>query len=170
LIEQILEYERRSYMQSLLVRLDKMTMAASLEARTPFLDYRFVNWSKGLPARYKIGAGLETKRILKERAATFFSRELVYRRKVGFGVPLTHWFREQAQFKDILMDIGSGNSLCTALFPAAAIKRMVDEHIARKSDHTEVLWALTNLHLWNRCMGAASGELLRETSATPVTA
>lgn len=149
-IERLLEYERYSYMQSLLARLDKMSMASGLEARTPFLDFEMVLWSKRLRSSDKIGLGLGNKVLLKGLAVQTFSKQLVYRGKVGFGVPLRDWFREEPVFKDALVDIASPNSFVCSLVPRTAVLRLLDSHIKRRSDETEALWGLLNLELWAR--------------------
>jgi asparagine synthase (glutamine-hydrolysing) len=155
-LEQLLEYERRSYMQSLLLRLDKMSMAHGLEARTPFLDYRLVLWSKTLSTRSKVGFGWANKPLLKTEAARSFSRELVYRPKVGFGVPLTLWFREQPAFKALLAEMRSQSSLVSTLFPSEVVARLIDEHSRAIRDHTEALWVLLNIHLWKDAVARAA--------------
>ena len=155
-LEQLLEYERRSYMQSLLLRLDKMSMAHGLEARTPFLDYRMVLWSKMLPARSKVGFGWANKPLLKKEAAHSFSRKLVYRPKVGFGVPLALWFRQQPTFKALLADMGSQGSLVSTFFPRDVVARLIDEHSRAIRDHSEALWVLINIHLWKDAVARAA--------------
>jgi asparagine synthase (glutamine-hydrolysing) len=147
-LEQLLEYERRSYMQSLLLRLDKMSMAHGLEARTPFLDYRLVLRSKIFAARSKIGFGWSNKPLLKQEAARSFSRELVYRPKVGFGVPLAQWFRQQPALKALLADMCGQASLVSTFFPRDIVARLIDEHSRAVRDHAEALWVLLNIHLW----------------------
>jgi asparagine synthase (glutamine-hydrolysing) len=151
-LEQLLEYERRSYMQSLLLRLDKMSMAHGLEARTPFLDYRLVLWSKTFPQFTKVGFGWANKPLLKKEAARYFSHELVYRAKVGFGVPLTRWFREQQSFKDLLSDMCRPESLVSNFFPQGVVRGLIHEHSRGAADHTEALWVLLNIHLWKDAM------------------
>lgn len=154
-LEQLLEYERRSYMQSLLLRLDKMSMAHGLEARTPFLDYRLVLWSKTFPTVTKVGWGWTNKPLLKREASRYFSRELVYRPKVGFGVPLTQWFREQPLFRELLADMSTPSSMTAGLFPAGVVTRLVDEHVSAARDHTEAIWVLLNIHLWRDAVARA---------------
>lgn len=156
-LEVLLEYERRSYMQSLLLRLDKMSMAHGLEARTPFLDFELVLWSKQAGTRAKIGSGFGNKNLLKAEAEKHFSTELVRRRKVGFGVPLREWFRTQAEFRDMLDDIATPNSYAASIWPLQTLRRLVAEHRESRMDHTEALWALLNIELWaTRVLGRAA--------------
>ena len=79
--------------EHLLMRVDKMTMAHSVEARVPFLDHDVVEFSDRLPASYKLDGGLG-KRVLKTAASRFLDRETVYRKKQGFGAPMDQWFAE----------------------------------------------------------------------------
>ena len=148
-LEALLEYERRAYMQSLLIRLDKMSMAHGLEARTPFLDFEMVLWSKRVGQRAKIGNGFGNKLLLKAEAKKHFSTGLVQRRKVGFGVPLCEWFRTQAEFGDMLDSLVSPNSYVASVWPLKILRMLVTEHREAKHDHTEALWALLNLELWS---------------------
>lgn len=149
LVEFLLEYERSSYMKSLLLRLDKMTMAHGLEARTPFLDFELVLWSKQLGSSEKVGLGWENKRVLKKEAVRHFSTRLVKRRKVGFGVPLSEWFRHQSAFRGMLADLGQPGSFVSSIMPVAQIRALVHEHCQEGANHTEALWGLLNLELWS---------------------
>lgn len=148
-LEVLLEYERRAYMQSLLLRLDKMTMAHGLEARTPFLDFEMVLWSKQAGKRAKIGSGFGNKLLLKTEAEKHFSTGLVQRRKVGFGVPLREWFRTQPEFRDMLDAMASPNSYAASLWPLKTLRTLVSEHRDGRTDHSEALWALLNIELWS---------------------
>lgn len=151
-LEFLLEFERRSYLKSLLVRLDKMTMAHGLEARTPFLDFELVLWSKQLRPSDKVGLGWQNKRLLKNEATRHFSRRLVHRRKVGFGVPLRDWFRSQPQFRDMLADACASGSFIASVLPIELVKAMVSEHCEGGIDHTEALWSFLNLEIWAATM------------------
>lgn len=159
-LERLLEYERASYLKSLLLRLDKMTMAHGLEARTPFLDFELVLWSKRLKAGDKLGLGWENKRVLKREAERHFSRDLVRRRKVGFGVPLATWFRGQSEFRDMLSGMSQAGSFLSGILPIERVRKLVDEHIAQTHSHTEAIWALLNLEVW-------AGTMLKNPGAKP---
>jgi asparagine synthase (glutamine-hydrolysing) len=151
-LEGLLEYERRSYLKSLVIRLDKMTMAHGLEARTPFLDFQLVLWSKGLPSSAKVGLGLQNKRLLKAEAARHFTRGLVYRRKMGFDVPLGEWFRTEPGLRDMLAQVVSANSFVGSALPIDAIRDLVTDHCEREIDQSEALWSLLNLECWASSM------------------
>ena len=149
-LEFVLEYERRSHLQSILARLDKMTMAHGLEARAPFMDYQLILWAKRLNAWAKVGPGWQNKRLLKREAARHFSRTLVYRGKVGFGVPLQTWFRREPRFREMLAVLGEPNSFVSGLFDRSVIRTIVDDHCVKSIDRTAQLWALLNLEVWAR--------------------
>jgi asparagine synthase (glutamine-hydrolysing) len=151
-LERLLEYERNSYMKSLLVRLDKMTMAHGLEARTPFLDFELVLWSKQMQRSDKLGIGWQNKSALKDEAVRHFSRQLVHRGKVGFGVPLSEWFRSQPEFRDMLADFCRPGSFVASILPVEVARTLVSEHCEKGISHTEALWGLLNLELWSASM------------------
>src|SRR5262249_41292393 len=79
--------------EHLLMRVDKLTMAHSVEARVPFLDHDVVEFATRLPPSYKL-SNATGKKILKEAAAPYLDHDMIYRRKQGFGAPMDDWFRE----------------------------------------------------------------------------
>jgi asparagine synthase (glutamine-hydrolysing) len=149
-LDTVLAYDRATYLPTLLHRLDRTTMASGVEARVPFLDYRLLEWSKTLPAARRVLRGRQNKVILKELAARRFPRGMIYRRKMGFDVPVAAWLRDRrglGRYLDLLTDDtfrGRG------LSDAVGVGRLVDEHLRREADHADVLWALINLELWRR--------------------
>jgi len=130
----------------LLVKVDIATMANSLEARSPFLDHKVIEFAASLPSNLKM-RGFETKSLLKKVAARLVPREVVYRRKMGFGVPIAHWFRgEMSDFlKGTLL---SEKALGRGIIRPERIKAYVDEHVDGKFDHSFRLWTLLMLELW----------------------
>jgi asparagine synthase (glutamine-hydrolysing) len=149
-LRQLLHFDQHTYLPGLLARLDKMSMAGSLECRVPFLDYRMVEWSAALPDRYKIKLGRMNKVIVKKVAERWLPREIVYREKVGFGVPLAEWFRNPhglGRYLDVLTDKSFRER---GFFDAKSVDRLVGEHLHEGLDHHEILWGLVNLELWCR--------------------
>jgi len=163
-IEAILEYERRTHLMSILMRLDKMTMAHGLEARAPFMDYELVLWSKAIQFKQKVGLGWENKRLLKRVAARRFSNALVYRPKVGFGVPLGRWFRMERRFRELLASLCEPSAFVCSMMPRHAIQAIVADHCELGRDRTAALWLLLNLEIWAQVMLKAPqpAELLTE--------
>ncbi len=130
----------------LLVKVDIATMANSLEARSPFLDHKVIEFAATLPAGMKM-RGFQTKSLLKKVAARLVPREVVYRRKMGFGVPIGKWFR--GEMKDFMRSILlSEKSLKRGIIKPEMIKRYVDEHTNAERDHAFQLWTLLMMELW----------------------
>lgn len=148
-IAQLLYVNARTYLPGdLLVKTDRMTMAASLEARSPFLDTRLIEFAASLPPEIKL-RGSTTKHVLKRAMEGVVPRELIRRRKHGFGVPLGGWFRGDlaAWLRDALL---APESLGRGYFHPDAVRRLVDEHQSGRRDHAHRLWTLLTLELWHR--------------------
>ena len=130
----------------LLVKVDIATMANSLEARSPFLDHNVIEFAASLPGSMKM-RGLQTKSLLKKVAARLVPRDVIYRRKMGFGVPIGKWFR--GEMKDFLREaLLSERSLQRGIIRPEVLRRYVAEHIEAERDHTFQLWAFLMLELW----------------------
>ena len=130
----------------LLVKVDIASMANSLEARSPLLDHEVIEFAASLPEDVKM-KGFETKSLLKKVAARIVPKEVIYRRKMGFGVPINHWFR--GEMKDFLREVLlSEKSLKRGIIKPEMLKKYVEEHISAKSDHAQQLWTLLMLELW----------------------
>ena len=130
----------------LLVKVDIASMANSLEARSPLLDHEVIEFAASLPASIKM-KGFQTKSLLKKVAARLVPKEVIYRRKMGFGMPLNHWLR--GEMKDFLREILlSEKSLKRGIIKPEMLKRYVEEHISAQSDHVHQLWTLLMLELW----------------------
>lgn len=130
----------------LLAKVDIASMAVSLEARSPLLDHKLIEFAASLPEAMKFrGAG--TKRFLKKVASHFVPREVIYRRKMGFSVPMTHWFRGELGgfLRDTLL---CETSLRRGLFRPDVVRKMVEDHISGKQDSTTQLYTLLMLELW----------------------
>ena len=130
----------------LLVKVDIASMANSLEARSPFLDHKVIEFAASLPESLKM-SGVETKSFLKKVAATLVPKEAIYRRKMGFGVPVGKWFRGEMKgfVREILL---SEVSLKRGIIRPEMLRRYVDEHTAGERDHAFRIWALLMLELW----------------------
>ena len=132
----------------LLVKMDIATMASSLEARSPFLDWHLAEFAAKLPSEYKV-KGNTSKYILKKAVAGLVPAENMHRPKQGFAVPVGGWFR--GELKDFLADhILSSRFTARGLFRADAVKRLFDEHQRGAGDHAHHLWTLLMLELWFR--------------------
>lgn len=132
----------------LLVKVDIASMANSLEARSPFLDHNLIEFAATLPESLKM-RGFGTKTLLKKVAARLVPREVIYRKKMGFGVPVGKWFR--GEMKDFLADILlSERSLTRGVVKPEALHKYVREHTSSERDHSYQLWTLLMLELWYR--------------------
>lgn len=130
----------------LLVKVDIASMANSLEARSPFLDHKVMEFAASLPENLKMKR-LETKSLLKKVAARLVPKEVVYRRKMGFGVPIGNWFR--GEMKDFVKDVLlSEKSLKRGIIRPEILERYVNEHLKAERDRTYQIWTLLMLELW----------------------
>ena len=132
----------------LMTKVDIASMAHGLETRPPFLDHRVVELAARMPAAYKMRCG-RGKRILKEAFADLLPEAIRRRRKMGFGVPLDHWFRGPLAdlTRDVLLD---DKTLARGFFRPDVVRRYVEEHLQGRFDHSYRLWALLFFELWQR--------------------
>jgi asparagine synthase (glutamine-hydrolysing) len=133
--------------EDVLTKVDRMSMAHSLEARVPLLDHRLVEFAFTLPDSLKIDPKGGGKRILKELAATLVPPEVIYRPKKGFGVPLAEWFRHE--LCEVISDLN--NSPVSQVFDfidRRFIQEMIRDHVAENVDHAERLWSVLMFQNW----------------------
>ena len=131
----------------LLMRVDKMTMATSVEARVPFLDHHLVEYAMGIPVNLKI-KGASGKHILKHALEEVLPSDLLYRPKRGFGAPIREWFRGASG--EMLGGLIMNSSIRRrSLFDYTFITRLIDEHQRGARDWSFHLWALLNVSLWH---------------------
>jgi asparagine synthase (glutamine-hydrolysing) len=132
----------------LLTKVDIASMAVGLECRSPLLDHKVVE----LAARMPIGVKQTLKKgklVLVETFRDLIPSDIQTRKKMGFGVPIDHWFR--SELKDLLHDVLlSDRCLSRGLLNADTVRRLVEEHTSAKFDHAYRLWNLLCLELWQR--------------------
>lgn len=139
----------------LLVKGDRMSMGASIEARVPFLDPRVVEFAASLVPAFKV-SGLRTKILLKKLAERYAPPEAIYRRKVGFTVPLTDWF--VGPLRDFVRGVLlSERCLARGYWRPDAVARIVNEHLDRRVDREQAVWSLLALEVWHRLYVDADG-------------
>lgn len=146
-VERLMEADLDSYLPcDILPKLDICSMAASLELRSPFLDYRVAEFAASLPRRYK-QAGKTRKRILKDAFKELLPRDMGRRRKRGFGVPMAAWLRGSwlPLAKSRLLE---GRAVETGLLDKRAVQRLLDEHAANLADRGYALFSLLMLELF----------------------
>lgn len=134
--------------EDVLVKVDRMSMANSLEVRSPLLDHEMAEFAASLPVALKV-SGNTGKLILKRYAERLLTPELINRPKQGFSVPLADWFKGQAA--DMLRELmDQERELVGQLFRAETISRWLDQHAQGKVNHAERLWSVLMLLQWHR--------------------
>lgn len=132
----------------LLSTVDRMSMAHSLESRSPLIDYKVTEFAASIPADLKL-KGKNLKYILKKVAAKYLPMELIHRQKQGFGFPLGIWMR--TDLKQFMVNLFAQSKFVElGIFDQRYIMQLVHEHISGKSDHNFRLWILINLEIWYR--------------------
>ncbi len=140
---------REYLLNDLNVKMDRCTMANSLEARSPFLDAPLTEYAAWLPDRYKL-RGRTSKYILKKAFQGLLPVEILKRGKMGFGVPLKRWFRNDIH--DFVQDtLGSSSARIFDYLEAGAVQRFVVQHLSGDEDWSNHLWLLLTLEIWLRC-------------------
>lgn len=131
----------------LLMRVDKITMSVSLEARVPYLDHELVEFSSAIPTRWKIHNG-QTKHILKQAVRGLVPDWVIDRPKVGFGAPMQQWMRP-GSFLDHVESVVMGSSLRQrGLFNYGRIKNLIEAQRSRSQQNGAYIWTLYNLSAW----------------------
>jgi asparagine synthase (glutamine-hydrolysing) len=141
IISQVQYLDMKTYLVGdILTKVDRASMAHALEVRVPFLDHKLMEWVSGLPASFKL-RGTEGKFMLKRALDPYLPRDMMYRRKMGFSIPLAEWFRGPLKEK-LTCALTSQRMADTGLFDMAFVKRMVDDHASGRRDFSASLWSL----------------------------
>jgi len=132
---------------SVLMKIDKMSMATSLEVRVPFLDHEVVELCASIPANLKL-KGLTTKYILRKalKKYKFLPENIIYRGKQGYSLPVKNWLREE--LKDYMIDLFKRSPVIKENFNSSYLSALIKEHLEFKHNHNHILWALISLGLW----------------------
>jgi len=148
-LDRILAIDFASYLpDDILVKVDRMTMAHSLESRAPLLDHRLVDFATRLPAHMRIRDG-RGKHLLRSAAARWLPADVLTKRKQGFAVPLAAWFR--GPLRELATDVIASRAFRErGLVDAQAAERCLRDHIAGIDDLSEPLWLILSLELWAR--------------------
>lgn len=138
----------------ILTKVDRASMAHALEVRVPLLDHRFVEWVSGLPSTVKLKGG-EGKDIFKKSLKPYLSDDILYRKKMGFSIPLGAWLRGplREQVRAAVLDPAL---LDTGIFNEEYLKQMVDQHNAGTRDHTVSLWSVLMFDAFLRTSGVSA--------------
>ena len=149
-IDQMMYVDTKTYMVGdILTKVDRMSMATSLEVRVPLLDHVFVEWATGLPAEWKLRGG-QQKYILRKLAERVgVPHEALHRPKQGFALPLVHWIRYE--LKDLILSVLlEPRTLQRGYFDPAGVRRLLDDHFRGHRDYSAGIWRLLMLELWHR--------------------
>jgi len=153
----------------LLTLVDRMTMAHSLESRSPLIDYKIVEYAASIPAELKLKHN-NLKYVLRKLAGRYLPADIINRKKVGFGFPLAIWMRTDLKYFLINL-FEQSRFIELGIFNRDYIRRIIQEHISGKVDHNFRIWILINLEIWYRLyfqnetisgMEAFTEELLRK--------
>lgn len=149
-LSRLLFLDTKTYLNGdILTKVDRMSMATSLEVRVPMLDHEFVEWVTSLPVEWKYRGGAR-KQILKKLAERVgVPSEVIHRRKQGFQLPLVEWMRSGAKSKfwEILLE---PRTLQRGYFKRAAVEALIDEHVRGRRNRSGMLWRMLVLELWHR--------------------
>ena len=132
---------------ALLVKADRVAMAHSLEARSPFLDHELLELAARLPTRWKL-RGTTTKWILRDLFRDFLPAKIAGRGKLGFSVPLARWFAGPSY--GAVCDILGTGARCHRFLQANHISKLIEENRTGRFDHGKKIWALLVLETWLR--------------------
>ena len=124
----------------ILTKVDRASMAHALEVRVPLLDHKLMEWVSGLPSGMKLKGG-EGKYLLKKTLEPHLPNDVLYRPKMGFGVPLANWFRGPLKNR-LRSSITEGGLADTGLFNQSYLEQLVGQHLSGRRDHSAVLWSL----------------------------
>lgn len=147
-LERILYLSMKLYLQDdILTKVDRASMANSLEVRCPLLDQELVEFACNLPMHYKLN-GLKTKYLLKKAADGILPEGIVNRPKKGFGIPLSRWLT--GELKDFTLDYLSERRITKqGFFHYPYIKTLIDDHFQKRNDNRKLLWTLLVFQIWH---------------------
>jgi len=140
-LSQIQYADMKTYLPGdILTKVDRASMAHSLEVRVPLLDHRFVEWAATVPSSLKLRGG-EGKYLLKKALEPLVPHDVMYRPKMGFSVPISAWFR--GPLRDRVRSAITGPVIAdSGIFDEAYLARLVSEHETGRSEHSPILWSI----------------------------
>lgn len=152
----------------LLMRVDKITMSESLEARVPFLDHELVEFTMDIPERWKTRAG-QAKYLLKQAVKGLIPDEIIIRKKMGFGAPMAEWLRGNfgRQVEDTIF---RSRLILSGYFDVKYIRSLLDEHRSGRNDNSVYLWTLFNLAAWHAYWIEGRGKEVDRAEPTQISA
>jgi asparagine synthase (glutamine-hydrolysing) len=165
-LDELLYLDSKTYLPGdILTKVDRMSMAVSLEARTPLLDHKLIEFVTRIPAGLKM-RGLELKRIFKRAVSGLVPDEILHRRKQGFGVPISEWINLELRerIRDTFADPRTRQR---GHIEPRYVDLLLAEHGSGRRDHSGALWALFVLELWHRTFEDVAGDAARPRFEAP---
>jgi asparagine synthase (glutamine-hydrolysing) len=159
-LDRLLYADQQTYLEELLMKQDRMSMAASIESRVPFLDHKLVEFASQVPVSLKL-RGSTGKYILKEAVADLLPADIIHRKKMGFPTPLKRWLLEPkaAPLYEYLLE---SDSLLGEVMAHEPLRDLLDRHRSGSEDATDRIWNLLNLQLWGDIFLRGNRERWRE--------
>lgn len=154
-LSRILYTDIKTYLPGdILVKVDRMSMANSLETRAPLLDYRVVEYAAGIPSELKLH-GSDKKHILKKAFSDMLPHDVLYRKKMGFSVPLAHWLGHELKSTcDAVFRSDSGG--LSECFDMNVVRDLWSRHLSGDFQYTQELWSMLAFELWWQSYAAPS--------------
>lgn len=147
-LSQLLFTDQKTYLVELLRKQDTMSMAASIESRVPFLDHKIVEFAAQVPTRYKI-RGFTGKHLVKQAMHQMLPESIIKRKKMGFPVPISQWFR-RGPMHAVHPMLAGDRIREHGIFNIDYLTRLIKEHCCGVRDHSDALWTVLNFELWTR--------------------
>ena len=148
-LERLIYAYAKTYLQDdILVKIDRASMASSLEVRAPFLDVDLVTFLGRVPARLKLKR-LDTKHLLKRAMADVLPPGIAERPKKGFGIPIAEWFKNELR-EPLQEELSEARLKAQGIFEHAEVQRLLSDHLSGRRDHRKQLWTLFVFQLWHR--------------------
>jgi asparagine synthase (glutamine-hydrolysing) len=145
-LERMLYADKKTYLVELLMKQDRMSMAASIESRVPFLDHEFVEFTSAIPAHLKLH-GSAAKYVLKEAVADLLPRRIVHRAKMGFPTPLKAWLLDPAS-APLYALLEEPEGLIAQELDRSMVSALIRRHREGREDATDRIWTLLNIQIW----------------------
>ncbi|MBN1944682.1 MAG: asparagine synthase (glutamine-hydrolyzing) [Bradymonadales bacterium] len=149
------QYARTYLAEDILTKVDRASMAVSLEARSPFLDHRVVEVIANMPAGMKLRGGLISKYLLKKAFLGALPFTVLTRKKKGFGIPIARWLK--GPLRERMCDLlASGRLKRAGFLKPQVVDRLVEEHLRGRRDNRKMLWTLLSFEMWRDRYGLSN--------------
>jgi asparagine synthase (glutamine-hydrolysing) len=145
-LDQLLYADQKTYLVELLMKQDRMSMAASIESRVPFLDHPFVEFAASVPESLKLHGGIG-KYIFKKAVEDLLPRSITYRTKMGFPTPLRQWLLAP-KAQPLLALLEDPGGILAVYSDRAQVRMLLERHASGLEDATDRIWRLLNLQIW----------------------